>query len=97
MSLQKDGKHISWSHLVKVYEQNQTASGLFFNKKLRREHVHLNSYSRMRVNLAAQVRLDIACVICFTVLFINFRFSVHPWPMLWTITEIRILQRLGNL
>ena len=83
---------------MKVYEQNQTASGLFFNKKLRREHVHLNSYSRMRVNLAAQVGLDIACLIYLTVLiFINFRFSVHPWPMLWTITEIRILQRLGNL
>ena len=70
MSLQKDGKHISWSHLVKIYERNQTASGLVFNKTLRREHVYLNSYSRMRVNLAAQVWLDITCLIYFTGLII---------------------------
>ena len=40
---------------MKLYEQSQTAFGLVFNRKLKREHVYLNSYSRMRVNLAAQV------------------------------------------
>lgn len=54
-NMQKDDKHISWTHLVKLYERNQSASGLTFLKKLKREHVFLNSYSRMRVNLAAQV------------------------------------------
>jgi hypothetical protein len=89
MSLQKDGKHISWTHIVKVYEQNQRASGLYyFNKKLRREHVYLNSYSRMRVNLAAQVY----CVFNLFYWFNNVRFSVLLWPMLLTITEIQILQ-----
>ena len=53
--VQKDGKHISWTHLVKLYDQNSAASGLTFNMKLKREHVFLNSYSRMRVNLAVQV------------------------------------------
>lgn len=40
---------------MKLYDQNVAVSGLTFNKKLKREHVFLNSYSRMRVNLAVQV------------------------------------------
>ncbi len=47
--MQKDGKHISWEHLVRVYNQSKSSSGLSLLP------VQLTSYSRMRVNLAAQV------------------------------------------
>ena len=53
--IQKDGKHISWTHLLDLYDKAHFASGLSLVKKLKREHLHLNSYSRMRVNLAGQV------------------------------------------
>ena len=53
--IQKDGKHISWTHLQDLYDKTHFASGLSLVKKLKREHLHLNSYSRMRVYLAAQV------------------------------------------
>ena len=47
--------YISWDHLVRLYNQNRTALGLSLIPKVRRDHVYLASYSRMRVNLAAQV------------------------------------------
>ena len=53
--IQINGQHISWEHLRRVYSRSQTASGLSLLPKLTREHMELNSYSRMRVNLAAQV------------------------------------------
>lgn len=64
------------------------SSGLFLLKKLKLEHVHMTSYSRMRVSLAAQVaivasffaNLQHACfVIC--------RCSVKVWRKLLTIME----------
>ena len=59
MYMQINGKHISWDHLVQLYKR-KSSSGLSLLPKLTREHVYLNSYSRMRVNLAAQVRDSIA-------------------------------------
>ena len=53
--MQKDGKHISWEHLVRVYNQSKSSSGLSLLPRLKKDHVQLTSYSRMRVNLAAQV------------------------------------------
>ncbi|XP_050412327.1 uncharacterized protein LOC126827139 [Patella vulgata] len=52
--LSKNGKNILWKHIVDVYNkdiQNELsrASILTYN------HIHLNSYSVMKVNLAAQV------------------------------------------
>ena len=41
----------SGGHLHKT----QIESGLYIGKKLTREHIHLTSYSWMRVDLAAQV------------------------------------------
>ena len=46
-----------WSHLVTVYQATRTDSGLY-STKLKHEHVHLTSYSKMRVNLAAQVMVN---------------------------------------
>ena len=54
--LQKDGKHISWCHLQDLYDKDLARpSGLKLLPKVKKEHVKLNSYSRMRVDLAAQV------------------------------------------
>ena len=55
-NIQINGQHISWEHIRRVYNRSQCASGLSLLPKLTREHVELNSYSRMRVNLAAQVK-----------------------------------------
>ena len=54
-----NGESISWKHLVDLYHLNQKSvqeSGLYLLGKLRLEHVQLTNYSRMRVDLAAQVR-----------------------------------------
>ena len=54
--LQNDGKEISWQHLMILYEQDHgRGSGLALVPKLKYEHVHLTSFSKMRVDLAAQV------------------------------------------
>ena len=49
----------SWQHLLRLYDAKNAlggkSQGLYLLKKLSMEHVHLTSYSRMRVNLAAQV------------------------------------------
>ena len=52
--IQKDDQHISWEHLVRVFNRSQTASGLSLLPRLKKDHISLTSYSRMRVNLAAQ-------------------------------------------
>ena len=54
-----DGKDIRWSHLLQLYEAQvgmiSNSSGLALLPKLSIEHVQLTSFSRMRVDLAAQV------------------------------------------
>lgn len=45
-----------WKHLEDLYTKTQMESGLYIGKKLIREHIHLTFYSRMRVDLAAQVK-----------------------------------------
>ena len=72
---QKDGKHISWTHLNALYDKSRFSSGLSLIPKLKKEHLHLNSYSRMRVSLAAQVRnlhgtymIDLVLIISIQVL-----------------------------
>ena len=47
-------KDIIWKHLVDLYESDRT-SLIRKMPKLTNEHIHLNPYSKMRVNLAAQV------------------------------------------
>ena len=51
---------ISWGHLMELYGKNRAKThdaGLALLPKLKYEHVHLTSYSKMRVDLAAQVRI----------------------------------------
>ena len=58
--LQNNGQHISWKHIEKLYEfktsMAKDSHGLFLLKHLSIEHIRLTSYSRMRVDLAVQVR-----------------------------------------
>ena len=57
--MQKNGQFIRWKHIQDLYEKmNQMAvqsKGLSLLPKLKLEHIELTSYSRMRVDLAAQV------------------------------------------
>ena len=54
--IQCNGKDISWSHLVKLYQVNRSETpGLALIPKLKYEYINLTSYSKMRVDLAAQV------------------------------------------
>ena len=57
--------------LYKRSQETSSAAGLYLLKKLKLEHVRLTSYSRMRVDLAAQVLiyLDISQV---ELIFITF-------------------------
>ena len=58
--LQINGKDISWKHLVRAYEANRgrttESAGLWLLNKVKFQHVFLTPYSRMRVDLAAQVK-----------------------------------------
>ena len=49
-----DGFDIIWPQINKMYEEDK-ATGLHLLPKLTIEHIELKSYSKMRVNLAAQV------------------------------------------
>jgi hypothetical protein len=53
------GQHIRWEYIIKLYERNVGATtvtpGLSMVPKLKYEHIKLTSFSKMRVDLAAQV------------------------------------------
>jgi len=50
----KYGFDILWNHISNIYYEDLEC-GLKLLPKLTRDHVHLNSYSKMNVRLAAQV------------------------------------------
>ncbi|KAL5471612.1 hypothetical protein EMCRGX_G029743 [Ephydatia muelleri] len=55
-SLWCKGKNIWWSHVKKFYNEDSSAGmGLRMVPKLKYEHLHISSFSAMRVDLAAQV------------------------------------------
>ena len=50
-----DGKHyVLWQHIVQMFYQD-LESGLKLLPRITADHIKLNAYSTMRVNLAAQV------------------------------------------
>ena len=57
--MQNNGKEMEWRHIQDLYEKvTNTAiasNGISLLPKLKQEHINLTSYSRMRVDLAAQV------------------------------------------
>ena len=69
MLLQKGGQYISWKSIESLYltESATSTPGVRLCHKLTKDHVWLTSYTRMRVNLAAQVRiLFLIAVMSFT-------------------------------
>jgi hypothetical protein len=58
-TLQLNGQYIEWKQLWEIYEKLFAMSiqshGLTIAPKLKLEHLKLTSYSRMRVDLAAQI------------------------------------------
>jgi hypothetical protein len=50
-----NGQHILWDYLRELYNKTQLDSGLYICRQLKFEHINLTSYSKMKVNLAAQV------------------------------------------
>lgn len=83
---QINGKEISWQHLVRVYEATDTP-GLILLPRVKYEHIHLTSYSKMRVELAAQVCFGIETVhiLSCAVVICNptHRFSAAALQMQW--------------
>ncbi|KAL5494478.1 hypothetical protein EMCRGX_G015819 [Ephydatia muelleri] len=51
-----DGKCILWDHLKELYDSDvKPGMGIRMVPKLKLEHLHLMAFSKMRVDLAAQV------------------------------------------
>ena len=49
---------MDWRYVVQLYEQNARSAvnqGICFVPKIKYEHVHLTNFSKMHVDLAAQV------------------------------------------
>lgn len=55
--MQFRGKAISWKYIIQLYEIATKSTGLTTLPKLKYEHVRLSYFSKMRVDLAAQVKL----------------------------------------
>ena len=58
-NMQCNGKSILWKHLEDLYMKDTSEGmGLWKLPKLKYEHLHFTSFSKMRVDLAAQVHLS---------------------------------------
>ena len=55
--MQKGGLRISWKFVEDLYIMGTKSQGLTTQQKLKYEHIHLTSFSKVRVDLAAQVSL----------------------------------------
>ena len=65
MYMQCNGKDISWKHLEELYLLDTTSgNGLRLVPKLKYEHIHLTTFSKMHVDLAAQVTIREVLCIC---------------------------------
>ena len=54
--MQCNGMQISWGSVRNLYYMTLKSEELTFLPKLRFEHVDLTAFSKMRVDLAAQIR-----------------------------------------
>ena len=58
-NMQCNGQNIRWDYIAKLYEKNVGAiteiPGLLMVPKLKYEHIKLTSFSKIRVDLAAEV------------------------------------------
>ena len=82
--LQINGKKIFWSHLENLYKAKENpGQGLHLLHKLKFEHVRLTSFSRMRVDLAAQVstHLHVCYIHCALVVHFLQNSSLYRFPV----------------
>ena len=100
-----NGKHISWKHLENFYESDHgQGTGLAMVPKLKYEHVHLTSFSKMRVDLAAQV--NIACILwkcvplylygCMCIVYLLFSDTLHTCNQVLSESVSHALKMSGN-
>ncbi len=65
--MQCNGKEILWEHVQDLYHRDsgaqKSAGGLSLVPKLNYEHIYLTSFSKMRVDLAAQVSSTIVILL----------------------------------
>lgn len=77
--MQNNGMDISWSHLLGLFEAStylsQSSQGLSLIPKLSREHLYLTGYSRMRVDLAAQVRFLALLIVVIRIVIMHMYFK----------------------
>ena len=61
LKTQKNGKYISWKHIEDLFGKDHESPNLGFSlcHKLTRRHLCLTSFSKMKVNLAAQVSYNL--------------------------------------
>ena len=59
--MQNNGKTIEWKHLEDLYRRDSGArrAGLSLVPKVKYKHIKLNSFSCMRVDLAAQLYITV--------------------------------------
>lgn len=63
-----NGKGIKWAHMRELYKRDTSAGlGVWLLPKLNYEHVALTSFSKMRVDLAAQVAKILYTELCVCV------------------------------
>ena len=78
--MQCKGKHILWSHAVDLYKSSAHC-GLSLVPKLKYEHIHLSSFSKMRVDLllryVMQVHMCIVLSLLQKFLFTMYTYRVH--------------------
>ncbi|KAK6165467.1 hypothetical protein SNE40_022391 [Patella caerulea] len=53
--LWKDGRDISWAHILRLYEENIENNLYCQANKITRSHIDLTPFSKMKVNYAAQI------------------------------------------
>ena len=62
------GKSLKWDHISQLYKRNTgtitSTPGLSIAHKLKYEHIYLNNFSKMRVDLAAQVLYNTTSYAC---------------------------------
>ena len=72
VKFQCKGKNIWWNHLKKFYDEDSNAGmGLQMVPKLKFEHLHINSFSAMRVDFAAQVVEYVSFACLLTAIFVR--------------------------
>ena len=90
----------SWRHLEELYCRDggafRDASGLLLPPKIKFEHIKLTSYSKMCVELAAQVTVHVQMKIdVVSIYFVNTNSPYCYWPKMWRWNLDSVLHRLS--